>query len=55
MIIQLFVFALAFLGFGLFSFIKKKKLVGLMFMLLGAMLFAVAAIAVYFYPQSWPF
>ena len=55
MIIQLFVFALAFIGFGIFSLIKKKKIIGYMFILLGLMLFATGAIAVYFYPHIMPF
>ncbi len=55
MIILLFIFALAFLGFGLFSFFKKKKFIGILFTMLGTMLFAVAVITVIYYPQTIPF
>lgn len=55
MIIQLFIFAFLFAGFGVFSVIKKKKFVGVTFILLGLMLFAVGAIAVYLYPHINPF
>jgi hypothetical protein len=55
MILQLFIFALAFIGFGVFSLFKKKKFVGWTFVLLGVMLLAVAFVTVYFYPQTLPF
>jgi hypothetical protein len=55
MILQLFVFAIAFAGFGVFSLFKKKKFVGWMFVLLGFMLLAVAFATVYYYPQTLPF
>lgn len=55
MLIQLFVFALFFAGFGLFAIIRKKRLIGFTFLLLGFMLFSVAIIAVYLYPDKSPF
>jgi hypothetical protein len=55
MITLLFIFALAFLGFGLYSFLKKKKFIGILFTLLGTMLFAVAVVTVIYYPQTLPF
>jgi hypothetical protein len=55
MILQLFIFALAFAGFGVFSLFKKKKFVGWTFVLLGVMLLIVAFATVYFYPQTLPF
>jgi hypothetical protein len=55
MILQLFIFAIAFIGFGLYSFFKKKKIIGILFTLLGIMLFAVAVITVIYYPQTLPF
>jgi hypothetical protein len=54
MILQLFIFALAFVGFGIFSLLKKKKFVGWMFILLGFMLLVVAIITVYYYPHTLP-
>jgi amino acid permease len=53
--LQLFIFALLFAGFGFFSVLKKKRFVGITFILLGIMLFAIAAIVVYMYPQTQPF
>lgn len=55
MILQLFIFAFLFFGFGVFSVLKKKRFVGITFILLGFMLCAVGLIAVYFYPQINPF
>lgn len=55
LIVQLFVFATFFIVFGLISFLRKRKLIGITFALLGAMLFAIASFAVYFYPDKWPF
>jgi len=55
MITLLFIFALAFIGFGLYSFLKKKKFIGILFTLLGTMLFAVAVVTVIYYPQTLPF
>ena len=38
MMLQLFIFALLFAGFGVFSMIRKKRVIGFMFILLGIML-----------------
>jgi len=54
LIIQLFVFALLALGFGLFSMIKRKKFVGVLFLMLGIFLFLLGIITVYFYPHTLP-
>jgi amino acid permease len=53
--LQLFIFALLFAGFGVFSVLKKKRFVGITFILLGIMLFAIATIVVYMYPHTRPF
>lgn len=55
LILQLFIFALLFLGFGIFSFFKKKKIIGLTFTLLGFVLITLGIIVIYFYPQTRPF
>ncbi len=55
MMLQLFIFAFLFLGFGVFSVLKKKRFVGVTFMLLGFMLCIVGVIAVYLYPHINPF
>jgi len=55
MMLQLFIFAFLFLAFGVFSFLRKKRFVGGTFMLLGFMLFVIAAVAVYLYPHTNPF
>lgn len=55
MILQLFIFAILFVGFGIFSVFKKKRFVGGMFILLGLMLIAVGSIAIYIYPHINPF
>ena len=55
MILQLFIFALFFIGFGTFSVFRKKRLIGFTFILLGLMLFAIALVAIYFYPDKSPF
>lgn len=55
MIIQLFVFALLFLILGIVFLIKKKKLLGWMFVLLAVFAFAIGFIVVYLYPQTLPF
>jgi hypothetical protein len=55
MIISLFVFAFAFLGFGLYAILKKKKFLGVLFALLGIMLLSIAIITVLFYPHTLPF
>jgi hypothetical protein len=55
LMLQLFIFALFFLGFGLFSILKGKKLIGITFVLIGLMLFALGFIVIYFYPEKSPF
>ena len=55
LIVQLFIFAAFFVGFGLFSFLRKRKLIGFTFALLGMMLLAIASMTVYLYPDKWPF
>lgn len=54
LILQLFIFALGFFGFGIFSFIRRKKFVGWLFVLLGVMLFIIATVVVIYYPQTLP-
>lgn len=54
MILQLFIFAILFILFGLYSMIKKKWLVGSMFVLMGVMLFIVASVVIIIYPEKWP-
>lgn len=55
MLIQLFLFALFFAGFGLFAIFRKKRLVGFTFLLLGILLFSVAWMVIYLYPDKSPF
>jgi len=55
MILQLFIFALLFFGFGVFSVVKKKKFIGVTFILLGLLLFVLAVFVVYLYPHTQPF
>ena len=55
MILQLFIFALFFIVFGIILLVKKKKLLGWMFILLGIFLNAIALIVVMLYPQTLPF
>ena len=55
MILQLFIFALFFIGFGIYALIRKKRIIGFMFVLLGLMTFAVAFMVVYLYPEKSPF
>jgi hypothetical protein len=54
-ILQLFIFALLFTGFGIYSFLHKKKFIGVTFALLGLMLLIVAFTVVAYYPQTLPF
>jgi len=55
MIIQLFIFALFFIVFGIISLIRKKKLIGFFFILLGILTFVIGAVVVYLYPHTLPF
>jgi len=55
LILQLLIFAILFIGFGIIAIIKRKKLIGFMFLLLGIMLFLIASVVVYYYPSTIPF
>jgi uncharacterized membrane protein HdeD (DUF308 family) len=55
MIIQLFIFALLFLGFGIFNFIRRKRVLGWFFVLLGAFALAIGLIVVRLYPHTLPY
>jgi hypothetical protein len=55
MILQLLIFALLFSAFGIFSLMRRKKILGLMFLMLGFMLMVLAACVVYFYPSTLDF
>ncbi len=55
MILQLFIFALVFIGFGVFSIFKRKRFVGWTFVLMGSLLLIVAVFVVFYYPQTVPF
>ena len=55
MILQLFIFGFLFMGFGIFNFIKKKKILGIMFVLLGIVALLVGVIVVSIYPHTIPF
>ena len=52
---MLFIYALVFLAIAILFFIKKKKLVGGMFVLLAIMLAVVGVVAIALYPHLWPF
>jgi len=55
MIIQLFIFAFLFVAFGIFNFIKKKKILGWFFVVLGLFAFVIGAVVVSLYPHTLPF
>jgi len=55
MIIGLFIYALIFIALGIFFTLKKKKLLGGMFILLAVLLSIVGAVAIALYPHIWPF
>jgi uncharacterized membrane protein HdeD (DUF308 family) len=55
MIIQLFIFALFFIVFGIISILRKKKFLGFFFILLGLLTFAIGAVVVSLYPNTLPF
>ena len=54
MIILLFIYSLIFIVLGLFFIIKKKNILGGMFVLLAIMLTIVGIAAIAFYPHIWP-
>lgn len=55
LIVQLFIFAAFFLGFGVFSFFRKRVAIGVTFALLGILLLIIASFTIYLYPDKWPF
>ena len=55
MIIMMFIYALIFIFIGVLFFVKKKKLVGGMFILLAILLAVVGVVAIALYPHIWPF
>jgi len=55
MIIILFIYSLIFIALGLFFIIKKKKILGWMFILLAIMLAIVGIAAIAIYPHICPF
>jgi len=55
MIIMLFIYALIFIAIAILFFIKKKKLIGGMFVLLAILLSVVGIVAIALYPHVWPF
>jgi len=55
MIIQLFIFAIFFMLFGAYLMIRRKKFLGVFFILLGLLTFAIGAVVVYLYPHTLPF
>ena len=55
MIILLFIYSLIFIALGMFFILKKKKILGGMFILLAIMLAIVGVVAIAIYPHIWPF
>jgi hypothetical protein len=55
MIITLFIYSLIFIALAVFFLIKKKKILGGMFILLAIMLTIVGIVAIAIYPHIWPF
>lgn len=55
MIIMLFIYSLVFIFIGVLFFIKKKKLIGGMFVLLAIMLAVIGIVTIALYPHLWPF
>jgi cytochrome bd-type quinol oxidase subunit 2 len=55
MIILLFIYSLIFIALGIFFIVKKKKILGGMFILLAIMLTIVGIVAISIYPHIWPF
>lgn len=55
MIIMMFIYALVFIFIGVLFFVKKKKLIGGMFILLAILLAVVGIVAIALYPHIWPF
>jgi uncharacterized BrkB/YihY/UPF0761 family membrane protein len=55
MILQLFVFAFLFAAFGIYSFVRRKRVLGWFFVLLGSLTAIIGWIVVTLYPQTLPF
>jgi hypothetical protein len=55
MIIQLFIFGLVFFTFGVILLIRRKKVLGFMFVLLGIVSVIIGWIVVGIYPETLPF
>mgnify|MGYP006285649655 CR=1 FL=1 len=55
MIIQLFIFAILFLVLGIIFLLKKRRILGWMFMLLSVFAFVIGLIVVSIYPHTLPF
>jgi hypothetical protein len=55
MIILLFVYALICIIVGIMFILRKKKLIGGMFILLAVLLSVVGVVAIALYPHIWPF
>jgi hypothetical protein len=55
MIVQLFVFAAFFFVMAVITFLKKKKVLGVLFTVLGIFSLVIGSIVVWLYPQTWPF
>lgn len=54
MMLQLMIFALFFLVFGIIAVIRKRRLVGWSFVLMGIMLMTVSLIVVTIHPNTSP-
>jgi uncharacterized membrane protein HdeD (DUF308 family) len=55
MILQLFIFAIFFLTFGIYNFTRRKKILGWFFVLLGVFALVIGWIVVRLYPHTMPF
>ncbi len=55
LILQLFVFALLFMGFGIYAVFRKKNFIGYTFILLGIFLSVIGLVVIYLYPHTLPF
>lgn len=55
MVIQLFIFAGFFLGLGLWFWIKKRKPIAVLFLLLGVVTMAFFFVVRWLYPHTVPF
>lgn len=55
MVIQLFIFALLFLGLGLWFLIRKRKPIAVLFLLLGIVIMGFFFVVRWLYPHTVPF